>query len=95
MCRFYIVFDITRRVWWEVLEVQWVVVTRTDPKVLFFSFFDTNLLFDVYIGFLYVLYEPERLHWVAVRKTGPNNASGIIWALGFFLFNFSHFFQTD
>src|SRR6202522_2450322 len=44
-------------------------------------FFDTNLIFDVYIGSIYILQGWGRLCWLAVTKTGPNDASGIVWAI--------------
>jgi hypothetical protein len=54
----------------------------------FFSFYYyTNLLFNVYIGSLYILYGPGGLRWAAITKTGPNDVSGVVWAIvRFFLF---------
>src|ERR1700678_4386216 len=46
-----------------------------------FFFFFTNFLFFCFLGFLCFLKGPGGLHWVAVTKTGPNEASGVVWAI--------------
>ena len=44
---------------------------KNGPYVIMYGFFfDTNLLFNVYIGSIDVLKGPGGLHWVAVTKTG-------------------------
>src|SRR5271168_4769147 len=47
-----------------------------------FSFFDTNLLFDVYIGSIYILQGRGGLRWAVVTKTGHR-------------FSFFFFFHTN
>src|SRR5271168_2146369 len=82
--------------------LRWVAVTKTGPNdasgvvwaicnnVWFFLvfFFDTNLLFNGYIGSIDVLKGPGGLHWVAVTKTGSllvrmwqqwKNSSKLFW----------------
>ena len=64
----------------------------------FFFFFDANLFFNVYIGSVDVLKGPGGLRWAAITKTGPNDASGVVWAIGtflsFFLFDTNLFFNV-
>src|SRR5271168_4499758 len=75
--------------------LHWVAVTKTGPNdasgvvwaicnnVWFFVFFfDTNLLFDVYIGSIYILQGRGGLCWAAVTKTGHR-------------FSFFFFFHTN
>ena len=58
---------------------------RLDHRYIFFSFFDTNLFFNVYIGSLQVVYGLGGLHWMGMTKSGPNDARCIVWAIGTFL----------
>ena len=41
------------------------------------------------IGFVYDVHERERLGGLGKTKTGPNNVSCVVWALGEFFFLFS------
>src|ERR1700678_950380 len=42
-----------------------------------------------YIGRYYFFQAPEELQWLATTITGPNDASGVVWASGMFSFCFS------
>ena len=58
-------------------------------------FFSSSLLTnDFYfdLGSRYVLKAPKELQWAAATITGPNNASGVVWALGMCFFCFSSCF---
>ena len=48
---------------------------------------------DFYLFRLSVLKVQGRLEWAATTKTGPNDASGVVWALGAFFF--LRFFNTN
>ena len=48
------------------------------PRV--FSLLTNKFYFD--LGPHYVLKAPKELQWVATTITGPNDASGVVWALG-------------
>ena len=48
---------------------------------MFYSFF------FVYLGSICIIKGQEGLGWAAIGKTGPNDASCIVWAIGkYFLF---------
>jgi len=63
---------------------------RLGMGIFFLFFFDSNLLFNIDIGSIDVLKGPRGLRWVAMTKTGPNDASGVVWVIGSF---FSFFFR--
>ena len=43
----------------------------------YFYFFDTNLFFNVYIGYIYVVYAPGGLRWAAMKaQTMPDASFG-------------------
>ena len=45
--------------------------------VFLFLFFDTNLFFNVYIGYIYVVYAPGGLRWAAMKaQTMPDASFG-------------------
>ena len=45
--------------------------------VFLFYFFDTNLFFNVYIGYIYVVYAPGGLRWAAMKaQTMPDASFG-------------------
>ena len=48
-----------------------------------FSLLTNDFYFD--LGPHYVLKAPKELQWPVMTITGPNNTSGIIWALGKFV----------
>src|SRR5271168_2553533 len=57
--------------------VVWALVCVFFPHV--FSLLTNDFYFD--LGPHYVLKAPKELRWAATTITGPNDASGVIWAL--------------
>ena len=57
---------------------------------LFFSFvlFNTNDFFIVSIGSIYGIHERRRAGTTRTTRTGPNDASRVVWALGELFFFF-------
>src|ERR1700678_344871 len=50
---------------------------------------------SLYIGSIDVLKGPGGLRWVVVTKTGPNDASGVVWAICKNVWFFFFFFDTN
>src|ERR1700678_724116 len=46
-------------------------------------------MISIYLGPHYFFQAPKELRWLATTITGPNNASGVVWASGMFCFCFS------
>src|SRR5271168_3823070 len=46
-------------------------------------------MISIHLGPDYFFQAPEELRWLATTITGPNDASGVVWALGMFCFRFS------
>src|SRR5271168_2926540 len=46
----------------------------------------------IHLGRHYFFQAHEELRWPATTITGPNDASGVVWALGMFCFCFSSYF---
>src|ERR1700678_871481 len=46
-------------------------------------------MISIYLGPHYFFQAPEELRWLATTITGPNDPSGVVWALGMFCFCFS------
>jgi hypothetical protein len=59
--------------------------------ILFRIFYILNNVF-VFLGSIYVLKSTGRARMAAIMKTGPNDASHIVWAISFFLLFFFVFF---
>src|ERR1700678_2948823 len=49
-------------------------------------------MISIYLGPHYFFQAPEELRWLATTITGPNDASGVVWASGMFFFCFSSCF---
>ena len=49
-------------------------------------------MISIHLGPHYFFQAPEELRWLAMTITGPNNASGVVWALGICFF-FPHVFS--
>src|ERR1700678_2311213 len=49
-------------------------------------------MISIYLGPHYFFQAPEELRWLATTITGPNDASGVVWASGMFSFCFSSCF---
>jgi hypothetical protein len=49
----------------------------------------------MYLGSIYAIREWEGLPKVAATKTGPNNASRVVWAIGKFVFFLPCFLITN
>ena len=47
-----------------------------------FMFFYTYYIFFFYLGFIGVYKRQGGLGWVVMRKTGPNDAKHVVWAIG-------------
>jgi hypothetical protein len=43
--------------------------------VVYYYYFDTNLFFNVYIGYIYVVYAPGGLRWAAMKAQTTHLAS--------------------
>ena len=53
------------------------------------------MAFYLFLGSIYVLKAHGGFEWVTREETGPNDASGVVWALGIFFFCFSCFLHTN
>src|SRR5271168_2784620 len=49
-------------------------------------------MISIFLGCHYFFQAPEELRWLATTITGPNDTSGVVWALGMFCFCFSLYF---
>src|ERR1700678_2657248 len=87
-------------------ELWWPATTITGANdatgvgwalgFLFFVFlcvFSYSLMIAIYLGPHYFFQAPEELWWPATTITGPNDASGVVWALGFLFFVFLRVFS--
>ena len=48
---------------------------------------DTNIFFLLYLGYIYLIIARGKLGRAAMTKTGPNDASGVIWPIGMYFFS--------
>ena len=60
--------------------------------VIFFSSRFTQFFF-VYLGSICIIKGQEGLGWAAIGKTGPNDASCVVWAIGKSTFYFFVFYS--
>jgi len=87
-------------------ELRWTATTITGPNdarcvvwalgMCFFfprvfSLLNNDFYFD--LGPHYVLKAPKELRWAATTITGPNDASGVVGALGMYFFLFFFVFS--
>jgi len=90
-------------------EFGWTATTITSPndarhrrlgsRCVVFSFFRVfNSILNIsllYSGPIYVIKAWGEFGWMGMRKTGPNDASGVIWALGIFSLFFVIFVKSN
>jgi hypothetical protein len=60
------------------------VLSRLGHSLRYVIFFSSvfNLSFLFYLGSINVLKRRGGLSWAAMRKTGPNDAFCVVWAIG-------------
>ena len=71
------------------------VVWAIGKSFFLFSLFfiHSNRFFFVYLGLIRVINRWRGLGWPAMRKTGPNDAKRVVWAIGkSFFFSLRFFF---
>ena len=71
------------------------VLHHLGHRYVVFFLFMFYLFFFVFLGSICVLKRRAGLGWAAMRKTGPNDAKHIVWAIGMFLFYSSCFLCTN
>jgi len=65
---------------------------RLGPRSVYFSFNSYFLILTVYLGCNLHNTRREKEWKAAMRKSGPNDARRVVWALGQFIFIFIHIF---